>query len=88
MADDTSLFSVVQNVNTSIAELNNDFIKINKCAHQWKMSLKPDPNEQGQQVVFSRKVNRVSSTFGYLITLYQATTQTYLGIILDNRFII
>ena len=30
-ADDTSLFSVVHNVNTSANEVNNDLVQINKC---------------------------------------------------------
>ena len=31
-ADDTSLFSVVHNVNTAAKELNNDLVKINRWA--------------------------------------------------------
>ena len=49
-ADDTSLFSIVQNVNTSASHLNNDLSKISNWAFQWKMSFNPDPNKQAQEV--------------------------------------
>ena len=35
-ADDTSLFSVVHNANTTANELNNHLVKINRCAYQWR----------------------------------------------------
>ena len=41
-ADDTSLFSVVHDVNASARELNDDLKKINKWAFQWKMSFNPE----------------------------------------------
>ena len=44
-ADDTSLFSVVYNANTTAKELNNDLVKINRWAYEWKMSFNPDPNK-------------------------------------------
>ena len=57
-ADDTSLFSVVHNANITAKELNNDLVKINRCAYQWKMSFKPDPSRQAQEVIFSRKTKK------------------------------
>ena len=44
-ADDTSLFLVIHNVDTSANELNNDLYQINKWAFQWKMSFNPDPSK-------------------------------------------
>ena len=41
-ADDTSLFSVIHDSNTSARELNNDLAKINRWAFQWKISFNPD----------------------------------------------
>ena len=41
-ADDTSLFSVVHDINTSGIELNSDLKKINDWAFQWKMTFNPD----------------------------------------------
>ena len=54
-ADDTSLFSVVRDLNTSAIEINDDLKKIEAWAHQWKMSFNPDPLKQAQEVIFSRK---------------------------------
>ena len=51
-ADDTSLFSVVQDITLSAKNLNDDLKKINKWAFQWKMSFNPDPNKQAQEVIF------------------------------------
>ena len=42
-ADDTSLFSVVRDLNTSANEINDDLKKIEAWAHRWKMSFNPDP---------------------------------------------
>ena len=44
-ADDTSLFSVVQDITVSAKNINDDLKKINKWAFQWKMSLNPDHNK-------------------------------------------
>ena len=43
--DDTSLFSVIHNVNSSQISLNEDSDKINKWAYQWNMSFNPDPSK-------------------------------------------
>ena len=56
--NDTSLFSVVQDITLSAKNLNDDLKKINKWAFQWKMSFNPDPNKQAQEVIFSRKLNK------------------------------
>ena len=45
-ANDTSLFSVVHDVNTSTNNLNNDISKINDWATQWKMNFNPNPSKQ------------------------------------------
>ena len=57
-ADDTCLFSVVQDITLSTKNLNDDLKKINKWAFPWKMSFNPDPNKQSQEVFFSRKLNK------------------------------
>ena len=58
LADDTSLFSIVQNVSISASHLNNDLSKISNWAFQWKMSFNPDPSKQAQEVIFSRKIQK------------------------------
>ena len=57
-ADDTSLFSVVHNANTTAKELNNDLVKISRWAYQRKMSFNPDPSKQAQEVIFSRTTKK------------------------------
>ena len=59
-AGDTSLFSVVRDINTSAAHLNNDLRKISNWAFQWKMSFNPDPSEQAQEFIFSCKLQKIS----------------------------
>ena len=54
-ADDTSIFSIVNDTNVSCKELNEDLYRINKWAHQWKMSFNSDPNKSATEVIFSRK---------------------------------
>ena len=51
-ADDTSLFSIVQDPVVSARELQHDLNLINKWAHQWKMSFNPDPNKQTEEIIF------------------------------------
>ena len=59
-AGDTSLFSVVHNIDSSAAELNNDLAKISHWEQQWKGSFNRDPSKQAQEVIFSRKGNKGS----------------------------
>ena len=57
-ADGTSLLFVMHNVDRAAAELNNDLAKISSTVQKWKMSFNPGPSKQGQEVIFSRKVNK------------------------------
>ena len=86
-ANDTSLCSVVQDVNTSAKELNDDLKKVNDWAFQWKMSFNPDPSKQAQEVIFSRKSKR--STHPPLVFNNNNVSQTYsqkhLCVILDFK---
>ena len=53
-ADDTSLFSVVHNPNGCAAVLNHDLDAMGRWAHDWRMSLNPDPAKQAVEVLFSK----------------------------------
>ena len=53
-----SLFFVVHNASTTAKELNNNLVKINRWAYQWKMSFNLDANKQTEQVIFSRKTKK------------------------------
>ena len=55
-----SLFSVVDNINLSVTNLNSSLSKINAWVNQWKITFNPDPNKQAQELVFSRKTKNIS----------------------------
>ena len=57
LADDTSLFSIVNDANKSFENLSNDLCIISNWAYQWKMSCNPDRSKQAQEVIFSRKTS-------------------------------
>ena len=54
-ADDTSLFSIANCVNTSASTLNSNLLKIQDWTYQWKMSFNPDLTKQSQEIIFSSK---------------------------------
>ena len=86
-AGDTSLFPVIHDGNTSPLELNSDLAKINRWSFQWKMSFKPDPKEQAQEVIFGRKSKAISYPpllFNNNNNVIQTTSQKLLGIIFDT----
>ena len=89
IADDTSLFSVVHEIDSSAAKLNNDLAKKRHWTHHWKMSFNPDPSKQAQEDIFIRKVNKDSHpplTFNNnIVYVTKATSQKHLGIIPDYR---
>ena len=88
-ADDTSLFSKVQDINKSANELNCDLEKVSNWAYQWKMQFNPDPNKQANEVIFSRKSN--SNSFPYPPVKFnennitKCSHQKHLGIVLDSK---
>ena len=86
-ADDTSLFSVVQDVNASEIELNDDLKNINKCTFQWKMGFSPDPSKQAQEDIFSHKINNMSHQSLVLNNnnILQPSFQKHLGVTLDFK---
>ena len=53
LANDTSLFTVVYDEETSATVLNNDLNLIKQWAFQWKMQFNPDVNKQAVEVIFS-----------------------------------
>ena len=58
--DDTSLYSVVHNMNTSAINLNIHLCKIRNWEIQWTINLNPDPCKQAHEVIFSRKLQRTN----------------------------
>ena len=83
-ADDTSLFSVVRDIAASTEKLNKDLRNIGKWAYRWKMIFNPDLTKQAQEVIFSRKLNKLVPPFNNS-QVSQTKTQKHLGLILDNK---
>ena len=85
-ADDTMLFSIVQDPVISANELNHDLDIIYQWAHQWKMEFNPDPTKQASEVLFSCKKNSVNHP--QLIfngsPVIKVNEQKHLGLILES----
>ena len=58
-ADDTSLFTVVENPNAAANDMNHDLELIMQWAHDWRMSFHPDPLKQAVELIFSTKKTEV-----------------------------
>ena len=86
-ADDTTLFSVIHNINSTANDLNSDLMKISNWAFQWKMRFNPDPKKQAQEVIFSRKINKIDHPPLYFNQnlVKSSSTHKHLGMILDTR---
>ena len=86
-ADDTSLFSVVNDINTSASDLNEDLEKIGNWAFKWKMNFNPDPNKQAQEIIFSRKKTASLHPVVYFDKKPVKSTQIqkHLGMMLDSN---
>ena len=64
-ADDTSLFSIVHNMNTSTINLNNSLNKIRNWAIPWNMNFDTDPSKQAQEGIFSKKLQKTNHNSVY-----------------------
>ena len=86
-ADDTSLFSTVYDPNMSADQLNKDLKKISDWAYKWKMIFNPDFSKQAQEVIFSRKTNKINHPATTFNTFPVARTpyQKHLGLYLDEK---
>ena len=85
-ADDTSLFSVVNEPQICAMKLNNDLGRISELARRWKMSFNPDIAKQAIEVTFSKKFtpsNLPQLLFNNSVVLSQ-DTHKHLGLILDR----
>ena len=85
-ADDTLMFSVVNNpINTS-QKMNEDLNKISLRSNKWKISFNLDRSKQVQEAIFSWKINKVyhPPLLFNNSTVEQISTQKHLGIHLDD----
>ena len=86
-ADDTSIFSVVHDISLSLLQLNDDLVKISNWAYQWKMPFNPEVTKQAQEVVSSRKSQKVTHPTVYFNNspVTRSSSQKHLGIHLDKK---
>ena len=86
-ADDTSLFTTVQDPKTAASDMNHDLGLITSWANKWRMSSNPDPNKQAVEFKFSRKNTKAK----HPVLLSNKTPVStvlqykYLGMILDTK---
>ena len=85
-ADDTSLFSVIHDIDTSANDLNHDLEKISEWAFQWKMNFNPDHTKQAQEIIFSRKKTVSIHTVVYFnnTPVNSTAAHKHLGIITNH----
>ena len=86
-ADDTMLFSVVNNPTISVNELNHDLKVISQWVYQWKMNFNPDLNKQAKELLFSCKKNSPNhpSLFFNESIVPKVKEQKHLGLTIDIR---
>ena len=86
-AGETSLFSVVHDINTSAIDLNGDLKKINDSTFQSKMTFNPDHSKQAQEIIFRGKLKK--ATHPLLLSnnnnASQVNSQKHLGVLLDVK---
>ena len=68
-ADDTSLFTVVQEPNAAAEDMNHDLELISRWAHDWRMSFNPDPQKQAIELLLSKKRHEI----GHPVILFNNT---------------
>ena len=88
IADDTSLFTVVEDPNTAANDMNHDLELIKQWARDWKMSFNPDPQKQAIELTYSRKkieIDHPNILFNN-IPLKNVDEHKHLGTILDTQF--
>ena len=86
-ADDTSLFSVINDSVITTLELKSDLSRIKQWNFQWRMSFNPNPKKQAQEGIFSRTLKKVCHPPLRFNddNVSQASSQKHLGLTLDNR---
>ena len=69
----------------SAKNLNDDLNRIHNWAFQWKTSFNPDLNNQAQEVIFSRKIQKLSQPSLIFNIVTRSLTQKHLEIFLDSK---
>ena len=85
-ADDTSILLIVNDINVSTEEINNDLKRISEWAYQWKMTFNPDITKQTQEVIVFRTTVKPfhPQVFFNEVPVERSVSQRNLGIHLDQ----
>ena len=86
-ADDTSLFSTVYDPSVSADQLDKNLKKNSEWACKSETIFNPDLSKQAQEVMFSRKTNKIShptTTFN-TVPVARAPCPKHLGLHLDEK---
>ena len=86
VADDISLFTIINDSNATAKQLCEDLDKITEWAFQWKISFHPDRCKQAQEFIFTRNVRKVlhPPILFNNKPVQQVSSQNHLGLILDT----
>ena len=86
-ADDSMLFSVVNNPAISANELNHDLKVISQLAYQWRTNFNSDLNKQATELLFSCKKNSPNHPSIFLndSIVPKVKEQKHLGLTLDSK---
>ena len=86
-ADDTYLFSLAHDVSTFASDINNGLKLMSDSPFQWKTTFNPDPNKQGQEIIFSRKKKKSSHARVYFNNIPVSSISVYnpLRMLLDDK---
>ena len=78
---------MVHDIRASAKELKEDLNKSNNLAFQWKINFNRDLSKQAQEVLFNRKLQKVSHTklFFNNSDVSQKNSQKHLGVLLDSK---
>ena len=68
-------------------QLDKDLKQISDWAYKWKMIFNPDLSKEAQEVIFSRKTNKISNPTTTFNTVPVACIlcQKHLGLYLDEK---
>ena len=86
-ADDTSLFFVVHEIDTSANDLNHDLEKISELPFQSKMKFNTDSIKQAEEIIFSKKKTVSIHPIVYFnnTSVNLKVAHKHLGMILDSK---
>ena len=86
-ADDTSLFTLIYDAESSTDILNRDLQTLSAWSYQWKILFNPDPTKQAIEVIFSNKkeTNHIPFLNFNNSIVTRRLSHKHLGLTLDSR---